>query len=57
MIGTDPTGQTALPNTLGIETQSASDALIADNVISGNNGPGIILQGDAGRSFKATRSA
>ena len=55
MIGTDRTGQTALPNTFGIETQSVSDALIADNVISGNSGPGISLQGDGGAVVRGNK--
>ena len=55
MIGTDRTGQTALPNTFGIEMQSVSDALIADNVISGNSGPGISLQGDGGAVVRGNK--
>ena len=55
MIGTDRTGRTALPNSFGIETQSVTDALIADNVISGNSGPGIHLRGDEGTVVRSNR--
>ncbi len=55
MIGTDRTGRTALPNSFGIETQSVTDALIADNVISGNSGPGIHLRGDEGTVVRSNK--
>ena len=54
MIGTDRTGRTALPNSFGIETQSVTDALITDNVISGNSGPGITFVVTRGRLYGAT---
>ncbi len=51
-IGTDATGTAALPNAIGIEIVSVSGVVIggsddADrNVISGNNGAGILVRGD-----------
>ncbi len=46
MIGTDITGQLAIPNeTFGMRVLATGPNSVIDNLISGNNGPGILVEG------------
>ncbi len=56
-IGTDATGESALPNAVGVHIESGSGNIIGSmqpltrNVISGNRGAGVFVDGGSGASF------
>ncbi|MEM7051594.1 MAG: IPTL-CTERM sorting domain-containing protein [Acidobacteriota bacterium] len=57
-IGTDATGSAALPNGLGVQLQTAQNTVggllaAARNVISGNNGRGILINSGASENLVA----
>lgn len=55
LIGTDASGEDALPNANGILTERTSDVLIVGNVVSGNTGSGLFLGDDEDTIVRGNR--
>jgi parallel beta-helix repeat protein len=54
-LGTDPTGEFAVPNSYGLWIEGGTDEVVTDNLISGNLNHGVFLEGVASSTVSGNR--